>query len=176
MTDISIGDPWALLAITLALAMGGILKGATGAGMPVVAVPVIASVYGVQLAVAVLVIPNLVVNLWQMFKYREDGGDKRFALHFALAGTFGAGIGTYVLAALPTAALDLSMAAIIFIYILLRLLKPDFRIPFARAQKLVWAAGAGGGSDSAACGVGVVLVDGSSMTGASSSGLTCAKS
>ena len=54
MPDISLADPWALFAIALALALGGILKGATGAGMPVIAVPVIASIYGVQLAVYAL--------------------------------------------------------------------------------------------------------------------------
>ena len=153
MPDISLADPWALLAIALALALGGILKGATGAGMPVIAVPVIASIFGVQLAVAVLVIPNLIVNLWQMFKYRGDGSGAKFALHFSLAGAFGAGIGTYVLATLPTAALDLSMAAIIFAYIFLRLLNPEFRIPFDRARRIVWAAGAGGGILQGAVGI-----------------------
>ena len=153
MTDISLADPWALLAIALALALGGILKGATGAGMPVIAVPVIASVYGVHLAVAVLVIPNLIVNLWQMFKYRKESGDTRFALRFSLAGAFGAGIGTYVLATFPIAALNLSMAAIIIAYILLRLLNPEYRIPIDGAQKIVWAAGAGGGILQGAVGV-----------------------
>ena len=48
MDQISFADPLSLLAIALTVAMGGILKGATGAGAPIIAVPVIAAFYDVR--------------------------------------------------------------------------------------------------------------------------------
>ena len=48
-----------LLPIAIAFAMGGILKGATGAGAPIIAIPVLALLYNVQFAVAVFIIPSV---------------------------------------------------------------------------------------------------------------------
>ena len=52
-------DPPALLAICVALSLGGLLKGATGMGTPVVAVPVMAAFVDVKLAVIIMVIPKM---------------------------------------------------------------------------------------------------------------------
>ena len=153
MTEISLSDPWGFLAIAVALALGGILKGATGVGMPIIAVPVIAAVFDVKLAVAMLVLPNLVANVRQVIKYREFDVEARFSRRFALSGAIGVAIGTYALASLPTAALSLSLSAIIFAYIALRLWKPAFRLPIERAQKMVWLAGTGGGFLQGALGI-----------------------
>ena len=51
----SLDDPLAILAVLTALALGGLVKGATGAGAPLVAVPVMAAFFDVRVAVAVMV-------------------------------------------------------------------------------------------------------------------------
>jgi uncharacterized membrane protein YfcA len=38
-------DPITIVAIFLAFALGGVLKGATGAGAPIITIPVIAAFY-----------------------------------------------------------------------------------------------------------------------------------
>lgn len=150
---LSSADPWTLFAVTVAIGLGGVLKGATGAGFPVIAVPVIASFYDARAAVAILVIPNIVTNLNQVRRYRAYAVNQGFARKFALAGGLGVGVGTVFLAWLPTTAIQLSMAAIIFVYIALRVLRPDFKLSLPVAERYVWAAGSIGGALQGAVGI-----------------------
>lgn len=143
--DISLTDPVGLFAIALGLFLGGILKGATGAGMPVLAVPVIAAFYDVRVAVVVLVVPNLLTNLWQARKFRAQNKEPVFARRFALSGLVGAGIGTAMLVRLPVETLNVLLALIIIGYIGLRLAKPSFRVPMDLAERYAPLAGFSGG-------------------------------
>lgn len=137
MPFISFTDTWGLVAIAVAMILGGILKGATGAGIPIIAVPVIAAVYDVKIAVAVMVIPNLISNLWQIYNYRDNPIDPSFTWRLAIFAAIGAGLGTIALAQLPAKFLNLSMAVIIIAYILLRVLKPSVQLTLGRAKKIV---------------------------------------
>lgn len=145
LSSIVFDDIWGFVGIILALFLGGILKGATGAGMPVIAVPVIAAFYDVRTAVLVLVIPNLLVNLWQIYKFRNSNSEPILVRNFALSGAIGAGIGTLMLARLSADFLSTFIALIIFVYIALRFFKPAFGVPVERARPMAWLAGAGGG-------------------------------
>lgn len=151
--ELSFSNPWGIIAIAVALGLGGILKGVTGAGVPVVAVPIIAAVYDIKIAVALLVVPNLVTNLSQAFKYRDHALEKGFAFKFSAIGALGAGLGTVLLAYLPTSILSVAIAVIIFAYIGLRLTKPDLQLSLPRARKLLWPAGLFGGILQGAVGV-----------------------
>ncbi|MEM5491672.1 sulfite exporter TauE/SafE family protein [Hoeflea sp. AS16] len=135
--NISFTDSWGLAAIAVAMILGGILKGATGAGIPIIAVPVIAAVYDVKVAVAVMVLPNLISNVWQIYKFRHFAAEPGFCWQLGIFGAIGAGIGTIALAELPSGFLNLCMAGIVIAYILLRLLKPSARLSMARARKAV---------------------------------------
>ena len=53
----------ALVAVTYLLA--GIVKGVTGLGVPVIGVALVAPVLGLKTAVAVVLVPSIVTNLWQ---------------------------------------------------------------------------------------------------------------
>ena len=64
-------DLQTMVIVGVAFAMGGILKGATGAGAPLIAVPVMTSFVDISFAVAVFVVPNLVTNLIQSVIYRR---------------------------------------------------------------------------------------------------------
>ena len=71
-------DLQTLIIVGLAFAIGGILKGATGVGAPLIAVPVMTSFVDIRFAVAVFVVPNLVINLIQSIIYRRALTNARF--------------------------------------------------------------------------------------------------
>jgi len=129
----------------IGLFLGAVLKGATGAGLPVIAIPTIAAVYDVRVAVVLLVIPNFVTNVWQIRKYHEHNLKNTFARNFALAGIAGAGIGTLLLAYLPLVLLNIIIAVVVFTYIALRLLRPEFHLSTSVMQKWELIAGASAG-------------------------------
>ena len=83
-------SPETLLLVFLAFGLGGVLKGATGAGAPFLAVPIMSILVDVPFAVAVFLLPNLASNGWQVFRYRRDFPGRGFALSFALAAMAGA--------------------------------------------------------------------------------------
>lgn len=146
-------DPLALAAVFLALVLGGVLKGATGAGAPVVAVPVIAAVFDIRIAVAIMAVPNLMTNLWQVWHFRDHGIDRSFTVGFAATGAIGALAGTAFLALLPIGALQLLTAAVVLFYIVLRLTRPDFSLDHAHARRAVGPVGLAAGILQGAAGI-----------------------
>ena len=137
----------------LALALGGILKGATGAGAPILAVPIIAMLYDVPLAVTILAVPNLLSNVWQAWAYRRSRPAPSFVLAFAGAGAAGAITGTVMLANLAPELLLLTVAGAVFAYIAFRLARPNWVLGFALGQRLAAPAGFLGGVLQGASGV-----------------------
>jgi len=140
-----ISDPVIIVAILIAFALGGILKGATGAGAPIVTIPVIAAFYDVRIAVIIMVIPNLLTNIGQLYQYRKTILSSFFTISFALGGGIGAFLGTILLVSLPIKILTLSVACIVIIYILLKLAVPSWKLNYTKAKKLVFLMGTGGG-------------------------------
>jgi hypothetical protein len=129
----------------IALALGGLLKGATGAGAPIIAVPVLAILFDVPFAIALLAVPNLVSNLWQGWRYRMHLFDTRFTVAFCAGAAAGAAFGTFMLANLSDDALLVIVALAVFAYIAFRLARPDAVLPFPVARRLALVAGTLGG-------------------------------
>ena len=102
-------DPVIIIAIFIAFALGGILKGATGAGAPIVTIPVMAAFYDVRIAVIIMVIPNLLTNIGQLYQFRKTILPRFFTISFALGGGIGAFLGTILLVNLPIKILTLSL-------------------------------------------------------------------
>ena len=138
-------DPIIVFAILIAFALGGTLKGATGAGAPIITIPVIAAFYDVRIAVIVMVIPNLLTNISQIYQFRKTILPLFFTFSFALGGGIGAFIGTILLINLPINILTLSVAFIVIIYIILKIAVPSWKLTYKNAKKLVLIMGAGGG-------------------------------
>ncbi|WP_277024584.1 sulfite exporter TauE/SafE family protein [Paracoccus hibiscisoli] len=128
---------WAFVA----LAFGGIVKGALGAGVPIIAIPILTMTYDVQFAVAVLLAPNLVANLVQVWSYRADLLPRPFLMPFALGGSAGVAFGTYGLTRVPQDTLSLIIAFIVFVYVALRLFNPRLTLPFRLGQKIALPVG-----------------------------------
>ena len=134
-----------IIAIFTAFALGGILKGATGAGAPIITIPVIAAFYDVRIAVIIMVIPNLLTNIGQLYQFRKTILPSFFTVSFALGGGIGAFLGTILLVSLPIKILTLAVAVIVITYILLKIAVPSWKLVYAKAKKLVFIMGAGGG-------------------------------
>ena len=127
-----------LIMALVAFALGGVLKGAIGAGTPVVAVPIMALYYGVPFAVAVFALPSLLSNLWQAWKYRAALLPRRFVVPLGLGAAAGAAIGSVMLANLSSATLMGGVAAMTLAYVGSRLARPGWTLPDTAAQRIVW--------------------------------------
>lgn len=111
-----------MFLILLSLAIGGVLKGATGAGAPLVAIPVIALYHpeGVPFAVTVFVVPSLLTNIWQAWVYRNHLVPGPMVWLMVVAGTGGVMTGSWILAALAPELLSLIVAGGVLTYVALR--------------------------------------------------------
>lgn len=126
-----------LLVIFFALLLGGTLKGATGMGTPIVAVPALAAFLGVPFAIAVLTIPVLITNAWQAWQFREHRGGLPFLPTLCVSSVVGVIFGIWLLTSLRTSQLSLGLGLTTLLYIAVRLLRPEFAIGPAAARR--WA-------------------------------------
>lgn len=146
-------DPGAIAAILGALFLGGILKGATGAGVPVVAVPVMVLFVELPVAISVIAVVNLVTNSTQSWQYRDRHPDRRFSVLFASGCGLGTVFGTIVLASAPPSALLLTLAVVVLTYIAFRLSSPNWVLARDRGRRLAAPLGTLGGILQGATGI-----------------------
>lgn len=131
----------ALVVTMVAFLLGGILKGAIGAGTPVVVIPIMSIYFDVPYAVAAFALPALASNIWQGWQYRHNIADKGFVLRLAGAAATGAFVGTLLLAALPAETLSIIVALLALFYVGFRLMKPDWALDYGIARAIAAPAG-----------------------------------
>lgn len=113
---------WALdntLFVTLALlaiALGSVCKGITGVGLPVLAVPMVASFTSVADAVVIMILPGLASNAMIVLSHRKWNLLSGH-LVFLLAGCAGAAVGVGLLTLLDDRALKAMLAVWLAIYL-----------------------------------------------------------
>jgi hypothetical protein len=127
------------------LAIGGILKGATGAGAPILAVPALVALFDVRFAIAVMVMPNILTNAWQAWRFRASLPASRFTIPLVAGGILGVCAGTFLLSIVPAEDLSILVAISVAGYIVLRLAKPDWKIAMPAAMRLALPAGMAAG-------------------------------
>eukprot|EP00903_Cladosiphon_okamuranus_P001918 g1916.t1 len=137
-----VADPTAVALAVLGIVLGGILKGATGAGAPVIGVPMLALAFDVPTAVVVFSIPNLISNIWQVWAFREHRLPPSFTWVFALSGLAGTIVGTFLLVGLPPRVLTYIIAGVVFCYVSFRLLHPKWQLGLATATRVAAPVGA----------------------------------
>lgn len=147
-------DLWLpVLLSVLALALGGLLKGATGAGVPIIAVPVLALFFDVPTAVVTMLVPSLVANILQVWRYRANLKDSGFAGRFAAAGGIGGIAGSLMLTSMSPRILLLMVALVVLFYIGFRLARPGWQLPLVIARRASIPVGAVAGLLQGATGV-----------------------
>ncbi len=104
-------------AVIASISIGALLKGITGAGLPLLAVPMLASITRVEDAVVLMVLPGLVANSMLVFSHRRHWHILRAHRPFLIAGFVGALIGTWLLSALDDRWLKLLLIAWLGLYL-----------------------------------------------------------
>jgi hypothetical protein len=152
-------DPVVFLTITVALACGALVKGATGMGLPLVALPFLVAVFGLQHSVGILLIPILVTNAWQLYRFRGSRVDPgtRFLPPFLVGGAVGVALGTWLLVVAPERYLLIGLGVLLLGYVALRLLRPSWLIGDRTARAAAVPAGAGAGLLQGATGISVPI-------------------
>lgn len=134
-------DLTGVLLGALALAMGGVLKGATGVGAPILAVPLLSWFYGVPAAITLFALPNLFANALQSWQFRRHQAPAALTWPFAVAGLIGAGVGTLILVSVSSDRLLLVMAFVVMVYIVFRLARPEWSLAMRLGVRLATPAG-----------------------------------
>lgn len=134
-----------LAIILIALALGAIVKGVTGLGLPLVAMPVLANFIGVQHAVAVMVLPGLASNTLLIHRQWAHARAMPELPALMIFGVVGAVIGTWGLSSLNEHLLSLAVAAMIALYLLLMVARPHARISPRLSRVLTPVVGFGAG-------------------------------
>lgn len=105
-------------AVLTAIALGSFVKGLTGIGLPLVAVPAIASISSVEEAVILMIIPGLGSNLSLVLSHRQHIDRLTEHRSFLVAGFIGGILGTVVLINIDDRWLRLALAAWLALYLL----------------------------------------------------------
>lgn len=142
-----------LVVAMIAFALGGILKGAIGAGTPVIVIPLMSIYFDVPYAVSVFVLPALLSNLWQGWQYRSALLDRGFVIRLALGAATGALVGSILLASLPSDILSIAVGVLALCYIAFRLAKPDWQLDHGVARRIVLPVGVAAGILQGAAGI-----------------------
>lgn len=107
-----------LLILVAGLAVAGVAKGISGMGLPLIATPILAGVFGPRAAVTIVTIPIFVSNTLLVIQgFRRGRGLLRGIVPLFIASAIGTAIGTLLLANLDqrTFAILITVAVVIFL-------------------------------------------------------------
>ncbi|MEC7427906.1 MAG: sulfite exporter TauE/SafE family protein [Actinomycetota bacterium] len=109
-----------LLIVALAVILGSLVKGVTGLGLPLTAVPVIAFFVGVQDAVVIMAAPTAFSNALLVREYRGELRSVRGLPSFAMLGGVGAVLGASLLPRINDQVLFLLLASLLTCFLVWR--------------------------------------------------------
>jgi len=121
-----------ILIIVLGLALGALVKGVSGIGLPLVAIPVMAGFIGVETSVAVMVIPGFFVQSWLVWTHRRELPALPSLGGMMLAALVGVAAGSWVLSAVDERWLTVAMALWVGMYLATVALRID---PWERLRR-----------------------------------------
>jgi hypothetical protein len=118
----------ALAIILAAIAAGSFFKGAIGIGLPIIAVPALATFLGVEHAVVVIIVPAFLTNIWIVWRYRRMAVGVPHLPISLIAASVGTVIGTFILVALTDKALLWLLIVWVAAYLVNLLINPNFKL------------------------------------------------
>jgi uncharacterized membrane protein YfcA len=118
-----------VVIIVAAMSVGAFIKGATGQGLPQIAIPAMALFLGVEPAVVIMAIPGIFANGWLLWNYRSYFKATRDLPALLAMGTVGAIAGTMLLDTLDEDVLALVLASSIGVYVIMFFAHPQLRLP-----------------------------------------------
>lgn len=136
---------YSLIACAVALLAGGWVKGMLGVGLPMVAIPLMASFIPVRDAIAIMYGPVLITNLWQAFQGGYFTAAIRRFWPMMLAVVLGTWFGSKTLVSIDPRWLEGIVGAMVAAFSLVNLLNPTFRVAPRHALWLSLVIGLVGG-------------------------------
>ena len=121
-------DPFALTIIFIGLGLGAVVKSIAGAGLPLVAVPFMAIFLGVEHAVIVIQVPNIVSNLWLIYANRSKFREMPLHLELWIPSTVAIFIGVWFLSSADRDLIGVLFAGFLGMFLVLIWLKPEFKL------------------------------------------------
>jgi hypothetical protein len=123
-----------LAILIVGLALAGLAKGATGMGLPLVATPILASVFGPRMAVVIVTIPIFVSNSLLLAQGWRRAGVLRGLGPILVASAIGTVVGVQLLARLDQRTFAILIAVMVAVFLLRgdRLIGDDPRARRAR--------------------------------------------
>ena len=134
-------DPQTIFITFISLGVGGMLKGATGVGAPLIAIPALALIFDVPTAIAIFSIPNLLTNALQAWRFWPHQRSRQLVWGFAISGVLGISIGTYFLAILSPDFLQKSLAVVVLAFVTFKILNSNWFLRRNIANKVAPIAG-----------------------------------
>lgn len=141
-----------------AISVGALIKGMTGLGLPLIAVPAIATFTSVEEAVVLIIVPTFGSNLWLVVSHRRFARLLRAHVPFLVAGFLGGIFGTFALVAVDDRWLKLTLAAWLALYLLQLAFGNFLQAVFQARGAAAAAVGFTGGTIQGATGVSAHIV------------------
>ncbi len=117
-----------LLIVALVSLSGSLVKAVTGLGYPLIAVPALTLLLGIEAAIVVISIPNAVLNAWLVYDAWDERQHTRDLPILVPAALIGGVFGTLVLVRAPERPLILFLAATVLFYVVQRFRQPDLTL------------------------------------------------
>ena len=146
-------DATSLAIVVGASLLGSFVKAVTGMGYPLIAVPLLTLALGIEAAIAIVALPNLVANATLNYGVRAHRRDTRDLPMLVGAGVVGAVAGTFLLVELPEQPLLAALALTIFAFVIQRARNPELRLAAATTRRWSPLAGTLAGLSQGALGV-----------------------
>ena len=128
------------------MAFSFLVKSVVGFGGPLLAVPILAPFLGVEHAVVVVSLGNVVANLMILWKNRTGAATTRQMLARVVgAGVAGVALGSYLLTVTDDRVLSVALALSVLVYIVLALTKPEFSLSREAGLRIAVPVGVFGG-------------------------------
>ncbi len=127
--------PESLIIIGVTFLIAGLVKGVIGLGLPTVSLALLTATLGLKPAMALLLLPSFVTNVWQGMVGKEFLSITRRLWTLLVAVCVGTWLGVYVLANSDTALLSALLGVLLGVYSALNLVQP--RVPsFGKSE--IW--------------------------------------
>ncbi|EDP63746.1 hypothetical protein BAL199_26477 [alpha proteobacterium BAL199] len=129
MTELLATDPATLALITAVLLLAGAVKGVVGLGLPTVTLALLTATVGLEAAIAVMLLPSLVTNIWQAVVGGALGAVMRRLWAFLLALIIGVLAASGASAVIATSTLTALLGVSIVLYGAIGLMTPPWPKP-----------------------------------------------
>jgi len=147
-----------LVVVLAAISVGALLKGMTGLGLPLFAVPAVATITSVEEAVVLMIIPGIAANAWLAISHRQYRTLLGEHIPFLVGGFFGGIAGTALLLVVSDRALKVLLAIWLALYLIQYVLANNSLDVFRGKGRIAYVLGFAGGTIQGATGISAQIV------------------